>query len=144
MTDYNELDLVEAVRGEEIIRGRVTDNYCIGRTGRTIGYYELHGFTVTRIERVVPLPTEPGAYSSRTGSVHVLTSDGQWLDFSLWNGTPWLAPPTDYAPFVPLEPVSVTARDVLECIKREYGENFLNNSDPYLNEVAEIFGVTND
>ena len=95
MNDYNEGDLVEAVRGETIIRGRVKtttdDKLWLGSSDRTIsGLISQGGFTITVIEKAPknPLPTEPGLYVTDTsdpGGVFVLyrlNSHGQW--FVMW------------------------------------------------------------
>lgn len=56
-------DLVEARKGETVVRGRVDDNgvgLFIDTPDPWIGSYEAEGFEVTLIERHIVLPVEPG------------------------------------------------------------------------------------
>ena len=133
------------IRREDIREGdrvRLTREFTAGvdyaASSEPGGVYEL-------IERPVVLPTEPGAYATNTGSVHVLTSSGQWLDFSMWNGTPWVKPPTNYAPLTRLEFVADTAKKVLDRVLEEYLNGhtavFLPDMLPM---VAKEFGGTED
>ena len=122
MNEYNEGDLVDAVKGETIIRGRLTmegQHFWLGDSDRTVsGLTSQGGYTITVIEKAPPkvvLPTDPGVYVTTHGSVFVLNSDRDWLDFSAWNASVnnlAVANPA-YHPFTRLEPAHVTAKKVL-------------------------------
>ena len=152
MTEYQAGDFVEAVKNRLRIGGVLSTYYAglrIEDAGWSVEALKRDGFTVTVIEKATPppppLPTVPGAYAGNTGSVHVLTSSGQWLDFSLWKGTPWPKPPTGYAPFTRLEPVAETAKRIVA-----YAWELLSASsghlapDPLIGTLADEFGVTVD
>ena len=160
MTEYNEGDLVEAVKGESVVRGRIHQGgeyrgnrgyRYLGDSGALDEVYLKGGWTVTVIEKAAPvvvLPTEPGAYASNQGSVFVLNSDGDWLDFSLWRGrvnNPAVANPA-YHPFTPLEPVSETAKKVLDRIRKDSSGDGGYFDHQYtarqLRELFAEFGVT--
>jgi len=95
--------------------------------------------TVTVIEKAKPpvvLPTEPGAYSGRTGSVYVLDANGGWVDYSQWRGSKWVTGPVNYLPLTRLAPVAevlakvvrhwvtaphTTITESAEAVAAEYG-----------------------
>ena len=87
MNDYNEGDLVEAVMGETVIRGRLSSagKYLwVGDSGRTPENIESYGFTVSIIEKAPPkvvLPTEPGFYITAYNDPDVfeLYLSGDWF-----------------------------------------------------------------
>lgn len=97
MSDYNEGDLVEAVKGETVIRGRLirsaltTNRHIIEiphlPTDQTpwIETYTNDGYTVTVIERAKSaLPTEPGLFvrgdvPRQNAAVISLLGDGTWV-----------------------------------------------------------------
>lgn len=116
MSDYNEGDLVEAVKGEDHRIGRVTvpgahqrmQGYCLHR-------YEEDGWTLTVIERAKPvLPTEPGAYAyDGWSSVAVRNDIGQWRDDS---GNPLTLRNQDAGKLTRLEPVAETVKKVLDAL----------------------------
>ena len=130
MTEYNEGDLVEAVKGETVIRGPLVNICGLGRSlclKLTLGietdliHLEANGFTITVIEKAAPvvvLPTKPGAYMSNRGSLWVLDDNHHWLDFSAWSGNVnnVAAANPAYHPFTRLEPVSETAKKVLRAL----------------------------
>lgn len=87
MSTYNEGDLVEAVKGDTVIGGRVSlaldGRVIIGESSRSVGVLENEGFTVTVIERAKPkLPTEPGVYTAHPAAadplLYQLTPFGSW------------------------------------------------------------------
>ena len=130
--DFSEGDLIEATKTDVAsstrMRGVLKSSGTFGLTLRAQGYepaikwLETQGFILTLIEKATPpLPTEPGAYASNTGSVHVLTSSGQWLDFSAWNGSRWAKLPTNYAPFTRLRPEAEVAAEVLAEVRGIFG-----------------------
>ncbi len=115
-SDLHEGDLVEAVKGETVIRGRlrvpVIDNpeaglFWIGDSGSLLkGMFTL-GFTVTRIERAKPaLPTANGLYRSATGGLWQINSERGLI--SVTNPS-MCEDATEFAPFTRLEPVAETA-----------------------------------
>lgn len=126
MTEYNEGDLIEATKGEELIRGRAGGRGVIGQSGRTVWGVEDEGWTVTVIEKAAPpLPTEPGtiirwhndAYlpqiaqlDAKDGSMGWYTqadsTSGRWVTNSELTGL------IDCSPLTRLEPVEVTAEKI--------------------------------
>lgn len=149
MSEYNEGDLVEAVKGEEVVRGRlrapesVNGRYlAIGTNALSTATYEAKGFTLTVIEKAAPkLPTEPGLYIE-SGKAHSytniwsLSANGRWLcaAASKYDGRA-----EEFAPFTRLEPVPVTAKKVLdEVSKFAWADGFMSQ----LENVAKQFGVT--
>ena len=159
MQEFHEGDLVEAVKGETVIRARVEENN--GTQGIPMGgiayYYlktlEADGFTLTVIEKAAPpLPTEPGWYLGRPGSrnyAHLqLCADADCEDSS--EGPHWYRPdqsrvldPSEvaeyYLPLERLELASVTAKKVLDAIRARIGSI---DSAYDFQAVAAEFGVT--
>jgi len=74
------------------------------------------GDTYELIERPVVLPTEPGVYAGRTGSIWVLKSTGEWLDFSLWSGAQSPLGPILYLPLTRLRTEAEVAAEVLAVV----------------------------
>ena len=146
MTEYNEGDLVEAVKGESLIRARLVqrpDALWLGAGGSTVQYYEILGYTITVIAKAAPvvvLPTEPGAYMCSRGSLWVLNGNHDWLDFSAGTGgvNNQAAANPFYHPFTPLAPVSETAKKVLDRVRKVWP--LYNDRD--LEVLAAEFGVT--
>ena len=86
-----------------------------------------------------PLPTTPGSYLGNDDRPWRLGADGYWHRL---NGVRYLPDSAErFAPFIPLEPVPVTAKRVLEAIDETYGEDFIHNPSPEWNKVAAQFGV---
>ena len=84
--DFSEGDLVEAVKGETVIRGRLEDKYLsrlISETGWPVDSLKSKGFTVTLIESAANrLPTEPGMYIDKDDDYWYLKADGDWVCLS--------------------------------------------------------------
>jgi len=135
MEQFKEGDLVEAVEGENIVRGRLSTDACSGDLymhGWAIKPLLRDGYTLTLIDRPKPkveLPTEPGVYIDKDGDPWPFKS--QSLD-------------PKWAPYTRVEPVPVTAKRVFERIESVYGEDYFHNSNESWNLVAREFGVTND
>ena len=132
MNEYNEGDLVEAVKGETIIRGRLTiegQHFWLGDSDRTVsGLTSQGGYTITVTEKAPPknysLPTEPGLYVtdfSDLGGVFVLyrlDTYSQW--FVIWRMASVekrteqeMIAGTNGQKMFRLEPAHVTAKKVL-------------------------------
>lgn len=150
MTEYNEGDLLEAVKGERVVRDRVkkdsegdlhidgvgwlTNSWVPSETVGDLGY------VLTVIEKAAPknlLPTEPGYYVSATGGIWELDRRGNfnWLEGNRAN--PINA--NNYAPFTRLEAVAVTAKKVLDAIENHYGS--MSRVD-LIARVSSEFGVS--
>ena len=138
MTEYTAGDLVEAVKGETVTRGRLKadgDYLWVGDSGRTPENLESYGFTLSIIEKaaaVVVLPTEPGWYLDKDKDIWTLTDSGTWIDE--WGN---LEDPKRWAPLTRLEPVSVTAKKVLDRVRKVWP--LYNDRD--LEVLAAEFGV---
>ncbi len=172
MTDtFNEGDLIEATKGDTVIRGRlvpatdshgdplppqadlwlVVENWPAPQTDdnprhRTtfVDALGLYGWTVTVIEKAAPaLPTEPGHYL-RDGwdCVYTLSPVEQW-----WYGNSQrrVEEMADNGPLTRLEPVADTAKKVLAEVRNRA---ITGNSDTMtirhlvLENIATDFGVT--
>ena len=130
MSEYQEGDLIEAVKGESVVRGRLhqgTQPY--SKQYRYVGdfadvdYYIRQGFTVTVLEKAAPpLPTEPGHYLDKDGHHWELPSVGE-LD-------PY------WAPYTRLEPVPVTVQKVIDYLVSECANGWL------IEGVRKHFGVS--
>ena len=125
--EYNAGDLVEAIKGETVTRGRLKADELglhlwVGDSGRTPENLESYGFTLSLIEKaavVVVLPTEPGIYEgsnfpiSDGYSPYRLTRGGFWdhlgagVTMTLMHGAGTLTR---------LEPVCETAKKVLDRV----------------------------
>ena len=117
--EYNEGDLVEGVKGESVIRGRLDNigNLIIDGLDWRVASLIRNGFTIRVIEKAAPvvvLPTEPGCYVDEFNHTFAILG---------FNGGKWCGPfvPTDDAsklipPFTRLEPVSETAKKVLDRV----------------------------
>ena len=142
MTEYTAGDLVEAVKGETVTRGRLKadgDYLWVGDSGRTPENLESYGFTLRIVEKaaaVVVLPVEWGIYEDCEGSPWQLDHRG-WV---LLTTDPPGYEPENYVPFTPLAPVSQTAKKVLERVRiiLHLGRPFVMRS---LDDIGEEFGV---
>ena len=132
MTEYNEGDLVEAIKGNTAIRGPLVN---IGGLGRslclklTLGletdiiHLEANGYKITVIEQAPPkvvLPTEPRIYQDAGKRLWMRGEDR--TDISpqpfWWEVDSGLTGiPTDL-PLTPLEPASETAKKVLDRVEQ--------------------------
>lgn len=133
MTEYTPGDLVEAVKGETVIRGRLHglgDHLWVGDSGRTPENVESYGFTITVIEKAAPvvvLPTEPGLYTTDIKDLptslplYRLNENGEWSTIWAHIGEQTRAPAEILDGIKPgiltrLEPVSETAKKVLDRV----------------------------
>ena len=150
MQEFHEGDLVEAVRGETVIRGRASHpqrgREALGISFVGIAWYYLdwladHGFTLTVIEKAAPpLPTEKGWYLANTGEAVYLAADGYWTAPASFGVTG--EDMGKYAPFTRLEPVPATAKRVVDWIDEwEDSRDSWNRQDMVKEAYAE-FGVT--
>jgi len=122
-------DLVEAAKGETIIRGRVNRDGVVGDSMRRTHGLERNGYTLTVVEKATPppptepaVPTEPGHYLSAAG-FHWEIGHGSYTLNPLW------------APYTRLEPVPDTVKRVADYL-RGYGRRLAAD------DVEEHFGVT--
>jgi len=141
--DYSAGDLVEAVKGETVTRGRLKADELglhlwVGDSGRTPENLESYGFTLSIIEKaaaVVVLPKEPGAYRDAIGNYWNLSGAGVWYGF--YGESKGVQ---DNLPLRRLEPVSETAKKVLDRVRiiLHLGRPFVMRS---LDDIGEEFGV---
>jgi len=157
MNEYNEGDLVEAVKVEiasstrfrGVIRkyaikyGNGQEFRVIAQTYQpTIEYLERNDFTITVIEKAQPkveLPTEPWSYyldkyGAAKGGGNIWFTDGQGLMHS-W---PAGSNPEKYAPFVRMELPGVTAKAVLDHVR---GYAWADGFATQIEATAKKFGV---
>ena len=149
MTEYTAGDLVEAVKGESVIRGRLIReglHLWVGDSGRTPENIESYGFTVSVVEKaaaVVVLPTEPGLYRGADYKIWRLSKIGNW-NLAIPGEQPlaiWEAELLIVLPLTPLAPVSETAKKVLDRVRiiLHLGRPFVMSS---LDDIGEEFGAT--
>jgi len=100
------------------------------------------GDTYELIERPVVLPTEPGVYAGRTGSIWVLKSTGEWLDFSLWSGAQSPLGPILYLPLTRLRTEAEVAAEVLKRVQVKDNAVPYQGTRYYTAQVAAEYGVT--
>ena len=137
MTEYNEGDLVEAVKGNTVIRGPLVNIGVLGRSlclKLTLGletdiiHLEANGYTITVIEKALPkvvLPTQPGIYQDAGGRLWMRGEDRTDISpqpfwWELDGGLTGI--PVDL-PLTPLEPASETAKKVLKALD-DFAEDF--------------------
>jgi len=131
--EFNEGDLVEAVGGETVIRGRLKVSEITSRLvvpcvtfDMPIEVLEREGFTLTVIEKAKPkLPEDPGIYADQHGGMWTLHKNGEWIN----NGDGSVAVSFDaddmsgiyrsLLPFTKLEPAAETARRILDRIRSD-------------------------
>lgn len=164
MTEYNEGDLVEAVKGDTVIRGRLVVLYGVGSNPviditlpikTDVVHLKANGYKVTVIEKAAPkvvLPSEPGHYLDKDSDVWALTTNGHGdPEWHLLGGFVRLEKVVGYAPFTKLEPVSETAKKVLDAVRHnaEKSRSHEFNGKPVyditevdLEGIGEEFGVT--
>lgn len=145
MTEFSEGDLIEASKGDTVIRGRVVPlggGLTIQAGGWDVDSFERSGFTLTVIEKAAPaLPTEPGAYlvtkTFRGKRCVLLTQTGEWYDYL--GGMVAAEYVQKYLlPLEPMASVSDTAKKVLDRVARSVG------NDSILRKIATEFGVKDD
>jgi hypothetical protein len=147
-TVYAEGDLIEAVKGEAVLKGRIRYGYSglwldtnSGglEAGHSVAQLQRGGFTLAVIEKKSepPLPTEPGVYiGSLMHDLPLwLTDIGQWF-----TAKARVENPERHAPFTKLEPVAETAKRVLDAVRDHMALGTVIASD--VDEVAADFGVT--
>ena len=147
MTEYNEGDLVEAVKGELLLRGRITHTPVGAGVVFAPGSFltstlKFAGYTITVIEKaaaVVVLPTEAGAYLDKQSDVWVLDRHGEWMcpDSPSDNDQA-----LNYAPFIRLEPVAVTAKKVLDRVDEWYAVGEKRTLSEFLEALRLEFEAT--
>lgn len=156
MSDYNEGDLVEAVKGTTVLRGRLKRSREDGpdpilvltpALKSDIVHLASNGYTVTVIERAKPaLPTEPGHYLHRNG-IDVLsrTASGSWIHDGRFTADNAIR---DCQPLQRLEPVAETAKKVLDRVRARVdtvsspGAVIYEIAEDTLAQIAVEFGVT--
>ena len=149
MNEYNEGDLVEAVKGQSSMLGPlIRDNYkclLIAEHGWLLNELIADRWTVTVIKKAAPivvLPREPGVYatyldSSRSQLIHRL-NDGRWTNANQnYDMTDEMV--AHCLPLTRLEPVPVTAKKVLDAVDKvwPWSDNRLRDLD----KIAKEFGV---
>ena len=137
---FNVGDLVEAVKGETVVRGRVENRTgpdtaaLLGiANGLALSHYRACDFTVTVIEKALPpLPTELGWYTDKTGGLWAFKANG-YFALDAGNCVGWFSAQLlqeEYAPFTRLASVAEVLKKVrnfcaecgeLEAIAAEYG-----------------------
>lgn len=155
MTEYNEGDLVEAVRDDTVIRGRAVASFgkhLLGLSGRIMEELENNGFTLTVIEKAAPknvLPTEAGFYvgnydKSPSGKIliELLNSpEGQWVDNtdSRYLDVEWVQ---KLGNLTRLEAVPVTAKAVIETVVLALSSDLGDHWTTRVRAVGSRFGVS--
>ena len=157
MSEFREGDLVEAVKGDTVIRDRVDDDERLAGVRRSIRVLQVEGFTVTVIERAKSaLPTEPGVYAPAASALSLhktrlftLWPRGEWTEDSRDVNATTMAQLEAWASdgsLVRLEHVPVTARKVLDAVEEAMDRCdwplSIDDSDAVLDEVKAQFGVT--
>lgn len=148
MDEFNKGDLVEAVNGETVIRGRMQE---IGgelllpltlAMRSDIAHLTANGFTLSTIEKALPpLPTEPGIYAGKSGSIWELGGSGGWWCLS----NPMTQPVADGAPFTRLAPVAEVLGKMLAepiGVRRTPESTTYTLDSRILANVAAEYGVT--
>ena len=158
MTEYTAGDLVEAVKGDTVIRGRLkkTGHYLwVGDSGRTPENIESYGFTISVVEKaaaVVVLPTEPGLYTTdtrdltRSVPLYRLAKNGEWSTIWPLQGEETRTPAeildgTKPETLTRLEPVPETAKKVLDRVLSYWDFEPPANISIALSRIAKDFGV---
>ena len=143
MNAYNEGDLVEAVKGETHIRGKVwgCEEQFVGLSRRTIPSLINDGFKITALEKAPPkieLPTEPGYYLDNVRDVWIIRHGESRLRF---DGS-FDAHTELFAPFTRLEPVPETAKKVLDRLSSWWEFGPPKQFAAEFNAIAKEFGVS--
>lgn len=135
MSEYDEGDLIEAVKGDTVIRARLQRDPAGYKNPLAIFTVALHadvrhleanGYKVTVLEKAAPpLPTEPGHYLDKDGDHWELPRIGE-LD-------------PRYAPYARLEPVPVTVQKVIELLE---SAKIIQSDGEVARSIREIFGVS--
>ena len=157
MSDFNVGDLVEARKGECIIRDRVQvserwpDSLFLGDSpyAEILNWYTVHGFTLSLVEAATPpLPTEPGVYLDKWRDTWQLSEETSAFAERWFLGSDFMTHNVarGYAPFTKLEPVPDTAKKVIDLLETVGAD--LGNQPRYTvgyglaDLLREEFGVT--
>ena len=147
MTDFSEGDLIEATKGESVLRGRLVwteqPGLIISKTDWGVTSLEIDGWTLTVIERATPpLPTAKGWYMDGRGVLwdlrHNSHGDPEWYCDDDFVGLPHVE---QYGPFVQWAPVADTAKKVLDRFEEVFNASFIQLPDA-LESVRTEFGAT--
>ena len=144
-TNFNVGDLVEAVKGELVIRDRATVKgyrLALGAMGWSLRDLRLNGYTLSLVEAATPPPTEPGIYADIEGDPWKLnaTTDDYEARWSFGNEYKTRAQVSQHVPFTRLEPVPDTARKVIDATIRTFNSKGGNIVDALIS-VSQEFGV---
>ena len=151
MSDFNEGDLVEAVKGETSIRGQLwRDSAGFLMVGASVWAVEdlIHeewGITVAK-KATPPLPDDPGAVISWVTKFYtglaVLEKTDQWCYNGVTLNGAALRQEIGEASIVPLESVPVTAKRVLDRLANFWEFGPPKNFQEEFAQIATEFGVT--
>ena len=140
MFEFNVGDLVEARKGELVIRDRVvmkTYGLALGAMDWSLSGARLNGHTLSLVEAATPpLPTEPGAYMTVDGDV--LTLDKPLLGWAC--GSLSISAKSLELPLTKLEPVPDTAKKVIDATIRTFNSKGGNIVDALIS-VSQEFEV---
>ena len=151
MTEYNEGDLVEAVKGETVIRGRLKadslgHHLWVGDSGRTPENIESYGFTISVVEKAAAVVVLPkGVLLFDDG--HVARWHEEILGWSITGYRRAWGDPDEIlrnfgSDFTILEPVSETAKKVLDRVNGWWARDEHRGLPIFLSAVRLEFGVT--
>ena len=148
MTDFSVGDLVEARKGELVIRDRVvmkSYGLALGAMDWSLSGARLNGHTLSLVEAATLLPLEPGHYLldfSLTSHVYTLSVDGYWWDGSVQVSEEKLHREIANALgcLTRLEPVPDTARKVIDATIRTFNSKGGNIVDALIS-VSQEFEV---
>ena len=156
-------DLVEARKGERVIRDRIHkgDSLFFGASKylgnpsmvgpSSLEGFKDQGFTLFLVEAATPpLPTEPGVYLDKWGDTWQLSEETSAFAERWFLGSDFMTHNVarGYAPFTKLEPVPDTAKKVLDAVRErtsyryhELGTKMQGRLSADLNRVAIQFGT---
>lgn len=150
MSDWKAGDLVEATKGETVMRGKLWNDcsgaVMVGATGHPVDRLLASGFTLKPIEPAPePLPTEAGWYLTGTKEAVYLAADGYWTVPHAFGVTG--EDMAKYAPFTRLRPEAEIAAEVIEVVRAEgwaqHGKGWdVRLLSKQLDNIAACFGVT--
>ena len=149
MSDFNVGDLVEARKGELVIRDRVvmkSYGLALGAMNWSLRDVRLNGYTLSLVEAATLLPLEPGHYLldfSLTSHVYTLSVDGYWWDGSVQVSEEKMQYQVANAVTDPvrLESVPDIARKVIDATIRTFNSRGGNIVDALI-LVSQEFGVS--
>jgi hypothetical protein len=134
---YNEGDLIEAVKGDTVIRARLQRDPAGYKNPLAVftvalradvRHLEANGYTVTVLEKAAPpVPTEPGWYADKDGEPWYIRGGASLLP--------------RYAPYTRLEPVPVTVQKVIDYMVARNGWSEVGKGG-MADELIKYFGVT--